>query len=239
MKSPAKITNQWVRQKKYSFWFKEETTSTNDIARQEAFDVKYNFKMYFTNHQTHGRGSHSRVWKDTGNSFLSSWSYRITHSPQHIMSPLVGLALFNSCQLVWPHLTWSLKAPNDLFLMNKKVAGLLIESILQGEEHRLIIGLGMNVNDHPKDIKEATHITSDLGTGAPIGQKKWYLLLDQLKLQFEEALKKGATSQISKEDRTILLTALNANPLKPKLFLKITDQGDLVTETKTIAWSSL
>ena len=72
------------------------------------------------------------------------------HSPQPIMAPLIGLALLKSCQFVWPNLKLSLKAPNDLFLMHKKVAGLLTESIQQGDKHRLIIGLGMNINDHPQ-----------------------------------------------------------------------------------------
>ena len=239
MTSLSKMTIQWARQKRHSFWFKEETTSTNDIARKEAFDIEYDFKIYCTYNQTQGRGTRQRVWKNTENSFLSSWSYRMTHSPQHIMGPLVGLALFNACQSIWPNLKWSLKAPNDLFLINKKVAGLLIESILQGQQCRLIIGLGMNVNDHPKDIEIATHIASDLGTGVLIGEEKWFLLLDQLKTQFEEALNKGTACQISKNDRITLLTALNANPLKPKLFIEVTDQGHLVTESQTIPWSSL
>lgn len=239
MKSISKTTSQWAQSRKWKFWFKEETTSTNDIAREEAFDVEYNFKIYLTLHQTQGRGRCTNSWKDTENSFLSSWSYKVPHAPQHIMGPLMGLALFNACQSVWPNLKWSLKAPNDLFLMDKKVAGLLIESIQQGDQYRLIVGLGMNIDDHPESIETATHISSELGTGTPIDKEKWYTLLDQLKTQFEKAVHQGTTSQISKEDRGTLLTALNANPLKTELFLEVTDQGHLVTESQTLAWSSL
>ena len=216
MKSISKTTSQWARSRKFSFWFKDETTSTNDMARKEAFDVEYAFKMYLTRHQTQGRGRSTNLWKDAGNSFLSSWSYKIPHSPQPIMSPLIGLALFNSCQSVWSNLKWSLKVPNDLFLMDKKVAGLLLESIQENNKHHLIIGLGMNVDDHPKNIETATHIASELGTGQPIGDKKWCTFLDQLKVQFERSINQGTTSQISKEDRGILLIALNANPLKKR-----------------------
>ena len=243
MKSVAKATHQWVRKNHYSFWFKEETTSTNETARREAFDINYDFKIYFTSHQRQGRGrqrgSKCSSWEDTGNSFLSSWSYAISHSPQPIMAPLIGLALLKSCQFVWPNLKLSLKAPNDLFLMHKKVAGLLTESIQQGDKYRFIIGLGMNVNDHPKGIETATHIASELGTGTPISSETWHQLLDQLRSQFEIALGKGFTSQISNEDRVTLLTALNLNPLQKELFLEITDQGNLVTEAQTIPWPEI
>ena len=239
MKSISKKASHWARSRKCSFWFKEETTSTNAIARDEAFDVKYDFKIYLTCHQTQGRGRCTNSWEDTGNSFLSSWSYRVLHAPQPIMGPLVGLALFKACQSVWPNLRWSLKAPNDLFLMDKKVAGLLVESIQQGREYRLIIGLGININNHPKSVETATHIASELGTGVLLKEEVLYALFDQLKDQFERAVNQGTTSQISKEDRGVLLTALNANPLKTELFLEVTDQGDLVTESQTLAWSSL
>ena len=239
MKWPSQIAAQWAQQNNWSFWFKEETTSTNDIAREEAFDAKCDFKIYLTGHQTQGRGRCTNLWKDTGHSFLSSWSYKISHSPQPIMGPLIGLALFNSCQTVWPNLQWSLKAPNDLFLMDKKVGGLLIDSIQQGQQYRLIIGLGINVDDHPKNMETATHIASELGTGTPVNEPKWGALLDQLKVRFKKSIGKGTTSQISEEDRGTLLTALNANPLKTELFLEVTDQGSLVTESQTLVWSSL
>lgn len=237
MKSIAKTTSEWARNHKWSFWFKEETTSTNDMACGEAFNVKHDFKIYCTHHQTQGRGRCTNSWKDTGNSFLSSWSYKVSHSPQPIMGLFVGLALFNSCQFIWPNLKWSLKAPNDLFLVDKKVAGLLLESIQQGDQYRLIIGLGMNVNDHPQSIEDATHIASELGRA--VDDEKWWDLLNQLQIQFKKAVHQGTIIQISEKDREDLLTALNVNPLKQELFLEVTDQGNLITESQTLAWSSL
>ena len=238
MKYTSKVTMAWARSKDWSLWFRETTTSTNDIARREAFQTKSDFKLYLANQQSHGRGRCINSWEDTEGNFLSSWSYKMSSPPQHIMAPLVGLALFKSCQEVWPNLKWSLKAPNDLFLVDKKVAGLLVETIQQGSEHRLIIGLGMNIDSHPQHIEMATHITSHLGTGASIEEPRWCQLLAELYIQFEEVLGKGAASYMAREDREALLVALNAWPLHNP-FIEIDDQGSLITDTGVIPWSSL
>ena len=71
---------------------------------------------------------------------------------QPTLSPLVGLALYKACSGTWPFLNWNLKAPNDLYISNKKVAGLLIETVTQGDDIRLLVGLGLNVLATPDQV---------------------------------------------------------------------------------------
>ena len=52
----------------------------------------------------------------------------------------------------WQDLEISFKAPNDLYLNDKKLAGLLMEVLSQGSKRAFILGLGLNVFKSPKNL---------------------------------------------------------------------------------------
>ncbi|WP_411274135.1 biotin--[acetyl-CoA-carboxylase] ligase [Daejeonella sp.] len=61
--------------------------------------------------------------------------------------------------------TASIKWPNDSYIGNKKVAGMLIENIVSGNQMRhAIIGIGLNVNqiDFPATLKNVTSLKQGL-----------------------------------------------------------------------------
>lgn len=240
MPSVFKLTQQWAKDNHLSYWKKEEVSSTNDIAKSEAFSVGH-FKLYICNQQSKGRGRGENIWLSecSGSYLLSTWSFVTERAPQHIASPLIGLALFKSAQDSWPNLKWSLKAPNDLYLRNKKIAGLLIENIEQGKKYFTAIGIGMNILNKPKQIKNATFITSEDGTGGFFDEKKMVTFLNSLYKNLQKALEQGVQMQIEKKEREALLIALNTNPLKEEMFIEVTEQGDLITESKLIKWTEL
>src|SRR5262249_28071101 len=152
----------------------DETPSTNDQSKEEASSIGPEPKLYLAAHQTHGRGRGKNTWSDTGagESLLSSWSFQLAGPAQAITGPPLGDALYRSACAIWPSLEWSLKAPNDLYLGPSKVAGLLVEAVSQGDSHRLIVGLGMNVLNHPRAIANSTHLGLSFGESG-LAEGEW------------------------------------------------------------------
>jgi len=235
MKSVYQTTELWAKQRQLLVQMFEEIGSTNDEAKTEASDLREESKLYLASHQTHGRGRGKNTWLDTGagENLLSSWSFHLKQPPQSITGPRIGEALFRAVHSVWPTLPWSLKAPNDLYLASNKMAGLLVETVSQGGSHRLVIGLGMNVLNHPRAISNATHFSSSC-----VNDSEWYQFLDVLYGQFKSSLEEIILPYLKNEIRSNLLTALNAFPVKKEPFLDVTALGDLVTKSGTVSWMS-
>lgn len=237
--SVSETTAQWAEQRQLSCIFSTETGSTNDDAKKNAFRESEDFCLYVTTHQTQGRGRGTNVWLDTGSGegLLSTWSYALKSSPQSITAPRIGLALFNAAAQVWPSLAWSIKAPNDLFLNGLKVGGLLVETVSSGSQFRLLIGLGLNILNHPRRFAEAEHLGKTLH-GAP-EEGDWFQFLDELKNEFSRALTDSQRATLSDESCRQLMQALNANSAKPFSVQQVTPQGDLVHSGGKLHWKDL
>jgi BirA family transcriptional regulator, biotin operon repressor / biotin---[acetyl-CoA-carboxylase] ligase len=239
LQSTADSTATWAMQRRLALISDASTGSTNDDAKRGATSEESDFVLYLAAHQSAGRGRGQNHWLDTGagESLLSTWSFRMPSHPQAITGPRVGLALFTAAAKTWPSLAWAVKAPNDLFLNGHKVAGLLVESVSSGNEHRLLIGLGMNVLNHPRKFTEATHLADALGARPSEGD--WFKFLDELKLQFRGAILDIVKPVLNDSARKDLARALNANPhLKDKL-IEISPEGDLHFGSGKIRWTDL
>ena len=111
----------------------------------------------------------------TGNSWISEAGKNLTFSillnpvflaieRQFDLNMALSLALndfFNKYELKGAAIKW----PNDSYLKNKKIAGILIENILQGNRIKhAIIGIGLNVNqeDFPANLKNVTSLKQAL-----------------------------------------------------------------------------
>ncbi len=101
-------------------------------------------------HQTKGRGRKDKEWESLGkgNIFFSSRVNFNTIVFQNIphLSLLVGGSILRTLKEVseFPE-ELLLKWPNDIYKKNKKIAGILIESEIQGSTLDLIIGIGINL----------------------------------------------------------------------------------------------
>jgi BirA family biotin operon repressor/biotin-[acetyl-CoA-carboxylase] ligase len=232
-------TSAWAEERGLFTQLLTETGSTQDIAKSRALNESESIALYLTSHQTAGRGRGTNTWLDTGagEALLSSWSLEVASAPQAITGPRVGLAVFNAAKSTWPSLAWSLKAPNDLYLDGQKVAGLLTEAISSGSKHRLIIGLGMNVLNHPRTFQNATHLSAPLNASPDEGD--WYQFLDELRGQITSSLREVTLPALSPIACDQLLLALNANPSKAFEVLSVSPQGDLIHASGTVRWESI
>lgn len=119
-----------------------ETTSTQDIAKSYASG----HALIVANHQTGGRGRLGRRWLSTpGASVLMSlrWPSDSLSTSHDQVSLRVGVALANAVQQMISAEAVRLKWPNDVWIEQRKIAGILIEQANQA----YIIGIGMNVTD--------------------------------------------------------------------------------------------
>lgn len=237
--SAMESTVNWAMQRQLALNSEMQTGSTNDDAKAGALKESAGLVLYLASHQTAGRGRSANTWLDTGagESLLSTWSFTSKRPPQAITGPRLGLALFMACRKVWPSLNWSLKAPNDLYLQGVKAAGLLVESVTNGSEHRMLIGLGLNVINHPRSFANATHLSQALGHRPE--ESDWFRFLDELKAQFSEAVLDAARPELTATVRHELTQALNANPKRPYLVKEISPSGDLIHEGGRVRWTDL
>jgi BirA family biotin operon repressor/biotin-[acetyl-CoA-carboxylase] ligase len=244
--NPFEWTRQWAVDKQISMWWSPETDSTNRVARDDISQISLGIQpssLYIANQQTAGRGRSANSWLSHQDAaLLSSWSFPLHIPPQPILAPLVGLALFEAVSEVWPQLQFSLKAPNDLFLSGKKVAGILIEVVSAGANIQCIVGLGLNVLKVPQALSSiATCIADHLSV--PLNdtewETEWRRFLDSWFHHLGIALRDGQLATLSSEARARLRTALNLHIHLAEPILEIDNLGQLHFATHILRWQDL
>lgn len=161
MKSINQITYDIFLKKQWPSFFSPVTDSTNSWAKTD-FTGANPQALYLCDQQTHGRGRGAHTWSqaEPGSTLLSTWCLRLTQSPQPLLPVRVGLLLFESCLRTWPHLEWALKAPNDIYILDGKWAGILVEATQQSQNNCCYIGIGANIFSKPiLDSQKTTALT--------------------------------------------------------------------------------
>jgi BirA family transcriptional regulator, biotin operon repressor / biotin---[acetyl-CoA-carboxylase] ligase len=141
----------------------EETCSTNDLAWEaEARGAPEGF-VVFAERQTAGRGQYGRRWESApyqGLWFSVLLRPRITlnESPQ-LTSLLAGVAAATIIDETG--CAASIKAPNDIYVAGRKIAGVLVEGRTASDRSYVAVaGIGMNVNQTLEDFPEELRATA-------------------------------------------------------------------------------
>lgn len=239
----GQVTSHWAENNHLYVSYKSQQDSTNNLAKEEAFEenlLEESLCLYITDHQTAGRGRGQKTWLDSqpGSCLLSSWSYLLGVKPQPTTSCLIGLAVYRACVSTWPFLDWNLKAPNDIYIGDKKVAGILLETLSQGDEVRLIIGLGFNITSSPDEVETATSILQSLPSGAPLLGQDYTAFLDRLLFEMTDVVS-HCDEGLTTSDQLSLLTALNRHPLLKEKYTGMEADGSLMIGEKKISWTTL
>lgn len=224
-----------------------EIDSTNRFAKDDDFSQDESLKpganvsrptLYLADRQTQGRGRGVNKWNaKPGMGLLSSWSFHVSRAPQPVLAPLVGLALFESAHATWPALAFNLKAPNDLFIDDKKVAGILIETVATGAKIKVVAGVGLNVGFSPAEITTAVSLTSALRREPT--RKEWFDFLSLWLERLSTALKEGQDEELTLNARERLCDALNLHPLLTEPVLEVDARGQIRSASRVIYWHEL
>jgi biotin-(acetyl-CoA carboxylase) ligase len=213
------------------------TESTSSLAKAGS-DQDPPLMVYLAENQTHGRGRGDHTWTSPsiGDGLLITFSIELRHQPQHLTAPLVGLQVYRALLSTWPELHWGLKPPNDMFIDSKKVGGLLVEALSRGDNHRLLVGFGLNIFSAPKNVEHAACVADFLVQ--PLKEVTWQGFLHQLLHGIQTAAEDSRISELPKAVALDLTAAIKRQPHYHDLD-HVTVDGDLVFPDKTIDWYAL
>ena len=184
------------------------TDSTNDEARRR-LDVLDNLSVVAARTQTSGRGQGDHSWTSEPGQNLT-FTFFLKFPP---CAPLAADDILLITQTVTRALREYLlskgveariKWPNDIYVGDRKICGILIENILEGKlVAASMVGIGLNLNQlhfpadlpNPVSLRQVTGLRYDL--------RKELILL-------REELKKSASLLDSQEGRTELARYFDA-----------------------------
>lgn len=159
----------------YIHWYKQ-LGSTNDQALHLINTQTEPVELVIcTDHQTQGRGQGTNSWLSLpGQNLLFSLIYypsQLSAQDTFILNQLVATASHKTLAKYLPEHDLLLKWPNDLWVGQQKLGGVLIQTGISGQFVKwAVIGIGINVNsvDFPSaltgatSLKILTHKTFDL-----------------------------------------------------------------------------
>ena len=147
----------------------ETADSTNHVLRERMARLD-NLSVIAAREQTAGRGQGTHTWFSTpGENLTFSILYRfgavgtLTASDALLITQVTTLALRD--YLLGHGVQARIKWPNDIWVEERKICGILIENILEGGLVReSIVGIGLNVNEtgwpaelpNPVSLRELT-----------------------------------------------------------------------------------
>ena len=147
----------------------ETADSTNHVLRERMAELD-NLSVIAAREQTAGRGQGTHTWFSTpGENLTFSILYRfgavgtLAASDALLITQVTTLALRD--YLLGHGVQARIKWPNDIWVEDRKICGILIENILEGGLVReSIVGIGLNVNEtgwpdglpNPVSLRELT-----------------------------------------------------------------------------------
>ncbi len=132
----------------------QEIDSTNNYAKNHP-ELKHGTVVLAEN-QIAGKGRKGRKWVSAPQKGLY---FSIVLHPQIDVSQILKFSLTfpYAVKLALDKYVKNdiyIKFPNDLYMNNKKFAGILLESEIEGDQlTRVIVGIGINVNNDPEDFE--------------------------------------------------------------------------------------
>ena len=149
-----------------------ETTSTNDLAREERYG---HGDVICAERQTAGRGQRGHTWTSPeGVNLLFSVVLCPTFLPageQFLLSQAVALALVDT--LGTCGIDACIKWTNDIYVGDKKLVGILIEHSYSGPTlARTIAGIGINVNQRAFDPALPNPVSMAVASGRTFDRRE-------------------------------------------------------------------
>lgn len=173
--------------------FLTEVESTNNYANQLVLSkAAEHGTVVLAQHQNKGKGQQGNSWEsEAGKNLLASivlFPNFLFAAKQFYLSKIASLAILDFLKTETDGI--AIKWPNDIYFENKKVAGILIENAIKGQNlSSTIIGIGLNLNQeifisnapNPVSLKEITDKNYNIELVAKIISENimnWYRKLE-------------------------------------------------------------
>jgi BirA family biotin operon repressor/biotin-[acetyl-CoA-carboxylase] ligase len=167
--------------------------STNNFAATLISDqLCQNGTAILADSQSFGKGQRGNVWySDPGKNLLVSFILKpdkLSVSKQHELTWITSICIVKTLGIF--NIESQIKWPNDIFVGDKKIAGVLIENQLTGGYiSNSIIGIGLNVNQMSFGEIDATSIQIELSKEISL-EILFYELCNQMNSLFGEIQKR-------------------------------------------------
>ncbi len=214
----------------------KEIDSTN-LYLKKNYDKLPNRTILQADFQTHGRGRFSRSFEiEEGKGLIESILLKddFAFDNFELLSLMTGVALCKTLEIYGlnPKIKW----PNDVLLNNKKVSGILLESVIQEKMEALIIGIGVNINQDffPKELSNAISLKMILKKEISINDfsktfnKTFNMMYENLKFKNEKEFIMYAKNKNIYKNKYVN-ASINGN-LETVFVLDILDNGHLLVK---------
>ena len=175
-------------------FYYENVTSTNDVAKQKILSGKIKEgTIFISDTQTHGRGRGDKKWYSPHGGLWFSVVLQPNIPPDKTMlvTMTVSTAVSEGIEkitMLKPRIKW----PNDILINGKKTCGVLTEVDTIKNEMKVIVGIGINVNNTltKKLRKNATTLKKEAGSDIP-KTKLLRVILKNLDINYDLLLSKN------------------------------------------------
>ena len=216
--------------------------STNTLLVQEAQTASIDNRVCAAEFQYQGRGRRGRQWLSP---YARNLAVSLGRASARNLSDLGGLSLVVGLALAEALETAgvvgvALKWPNDLWVKNKKLAGILVELVSSKQGTQVIIGFGVNVDLSNAEVRSIDQPVTDVRRCGSLVKRSMLLAaclnaLNRYLRHFEE---NGFSPFISTFDTLHALQGKDCNLIsagrasdRPVKVLGVGETGELIVES--------
>ena len=228
----------------------EETTSTNDMAKDLVREGFNGTALFAAELQTAGRGRLGRDWsspKGTGIYITYLMAGIDTSEAASLNTLIAGLAVAEGLSEyssdIGAELECRIKWPNDIVTNGRKICGILTELITEGSSVSMMIGIGINIGQKsfPEELS-AKGTSYFIETGRLPSREDIINRIIRKYTGIRKHISASGTSDFVKRysermvnlDKEVILSSANGDFMdNPYIARGITEQGDLIVEDGT------
>ena len=146
----------------------EEITSTNDYLK-ENYRTLPSYTIIKADHQTSGRGQFDRKWHSNPKENLM-FSLLIKDELKDHLENIRNWIIKSLLKVLKAYqIPATFKTPNDIYVKDHKICGILIETKIKGDLcEYIVIGIGLNINQTIFKNLQATSFKKELGESTNI-----------------------------------------------------------------------
>lgn len=204
----------------------DESPSTNTYLASIAADLPHG-TVVSARRQTAGRGQRGNSWESApGENITMSMLLRpegLHPSRQFVISRAVSLAITGVLRRYMPASAVRVKWPNDIYVDDRKICGILIENVISSASIRQsVVGIGINVNQrrflsdapNPVSMAQVTGRSFDL---RPLTEEFCRAILDEVDMALAAELSGEGTDALARRYFASLWRAEGFYPYRDNL----------------------